>query len=205
MRLSFAWLEITGKCQLECGHCYADSGPNGSRGVMTDRDWESALDQLADLGTRMIQFIGGSHYSDNAIQHALITRRHASHARTRSNIVEAIRRSIPLRVDVVEVEGGQRVEQAVVELGLLGVAGEVRVDRLRQVGRGARNQRPDLAQLCGRCGQSGRACSPAGCLSATCGRSRSPTSSPECGPSCSPACIPMNNCTPTGACAPDHR
>ncbi|PWK82464.1 hypothetical protein C8D88_11357 [Lentzea atacamensis] len=25
--LRFAWLEITGKCQLSCTHCYADSGP----------------------------------------------------------------------------------------------------------------------------------------------------------------------------------
>jgi len=24
--LSFLWLEITGKCNLTCSHCYADSG-----------------------------------------------------------------------------------------------------------------------------------------------------------------------------------
>src|SRR4029077_7398440 len=26
-RLSFLWLEVTGKCQLACEHCYAESGP----------------------------------------------------------------------------------------------------------------------------------------------------------------------------------
>lgn len=28
--VSFLWLEITGKCQLACEHCYVDSGPTGS-------------------------------------------------------------------------------------------------------------------------------------------------------------------------------
>ena len=27
--VSFVWLEITGRCQLECVHCYADFGPRG--------------------------------------------------------------------------------------------------------------------------------------------------------------------------------
>lgn len=29
-KLGFVWLELTGKCQLECTHCYADSGPSGT-------------------------------------------------------------------------------------------------------------------------------------------------------------------------------
>jgi MoaA/NifB/PqqE/SkfB family radical SAM enzyme len=28
--LSFVWLEVTGKCQLRCPHCYAESGPNAT-------------------------------------------------------------------------------------------------------------------------------------------------------------------------------
>ena len=36
--LRFLWLEITGKCQLECTHCYADSGPKGTHGTMATRD-----------------------------------------------------------------------------------------------------------------------------------------------------------------------
>jgi MoaA/NifB/PqqE/SkfB family radical SAM enzyme len=36
--LSFLWLEITGKCQLHCTHCYAESGPRETHGVMTDKD-----------------------------------------------------------------------------------------------------------------------------------------------------------------------
>ncbi|MGH3779149.1 MAG: radical SAM protein [Pseudonocardiaceae bacterium] len=57
--LSFVWLEITGKCQLECVHCYADSGPQGTHGTMTTEDWVVVIGQAAALGTRMIQFIGG--------------------------------------------------------------------------------------------------------------------------------------------------
>jgi MoaA/NifB/PqqE/SkfB family radical SAM enzyme len=57
--LSFAWLEITGKCQLECIHCYASSGPSGTHGVMTTGHWVSVIGQLADHGVDMVQFIGG--------------------------------------------------------------------------------------------------------------------------------------------------
>ncbi|MER7045812.1 radical SAM protein [Streptomyces jumonjinensis] len=57
--LGFAWLEVTGFCNLECTHCYADSSPKGTHGTMTPGDWKSAIDQLADLGTESIQFIGG--------------------------------------------------------------------------------------------------------------------------------------------------
>lgn len=57
--LSFLWLEITGKCQLQCSHCYAESGPGGNDGVMTSRDWESVIDQAGRIGVEMVQFIGG--------------------------------------------------------------------------------------------------------------------------------------------------
>lgn len=57
--VSFIWLEITGRCQLECTHCYAGSGPGGTHGTMSYGDWTSVLDQLADLRVGMVQFIGG--------------------------------------------------------------------------------------------------------------------------------------------------
>jgi MoaA/NifB/PqqE/SkfB family radical SAM enzyme len=57
--LRFAWLEITGKCQLSCTHCYAESGPRGDEGVLRTHDWFRVVDDLAELGAHSIQFIGG--------------------------------------------------------------------------------------------------------------------------------------------------
>ena len=57
--LEFVWLEITGKCQFHCTHCFARSGPQGSHGSMTADDWKRVLDQVAATGVRLVQFIGG--------------------------------------------------------------------------------------------------------------------------------------------------
>jgi MoaA/NifB/PqqE/SkfB family radical SAM enzyme len=57
--LRFAWFEITGKCQLSCTHCYADSGPRGTEGVMSPQDWARVIDHVAELGAHSVQFIGG--------------------------------------------------------------------------------------------------------------------------------------------------
>jgi radical SAM protein with 4Fe4S-binding SPASM domain len=57
--LHFAWLEVTGFCNLACDHCYADSSPRGTHGRMTVRDWRNCIDQLAAMGVRDVQFIGG--------------------------------------------------------------------------------------------------------------------------------------------------
>ncbi|MGW5070214.1 radical SAM protein [Streptomyces cyaneofuscatus] len=57
--LRFAWLEVTGFCQETCSHCYADSGPSGTHGTMAVADWLRVIDQLADMGTLDVQFIGG--------------------------------------------------------------------------------------------------------------------------------------------------
>ncbi len=56
---TFLWLEITGKCQLECGQCYAESGPDGTTGSMANTDWMRVISQAADAGVQMVQFIGG--------------------------------------------------------------------------------------------------------------------------------------------------
>jgi MoaA/NifB/PqqE/SkfB family radical SAM enzyme len=58
--LDLLWLEVTGKCNLRCVHCYAESGPQRRlHEYMTPEDWEDALDQAATLGCRAVQFIGG--------------------------------------------------------------------------------------------------------------------------------------------------
>lgn len=55
----FAWLEITGFCNLACRHCYAGSSPQGDHGSMAAADWQRVTDELAALGVRDVQFIGG--------------------------------------------------------------------------------------------------------------------------------------------------
>jgi MoaA/NifB/PqqE/SkfB family radical SAM enzyme len=102
-----------------------------------------------------------SYYSDDAAQHAAVTGRAGSHARTRANIVKALARSIPLRVGVIDLQNGQRAEQAVAELEALGVT-NVGYDRLRQVGRGVRDQQPSMDQLCGHCASDVLAVAPDG-------------------------------------------
>ncbi|MFE2025184.1 radical SAM protein [Streptomyces hygroscopicus] len=52
-------LEITGACQLQCTHCFADSGPNGRHGLLTAGDWQRVISDAAGLGVREVQFIGG--------------------------------------------------------------------------------------------------------------------------------------------------
>lgn len=209
--LSFLWLEITGRCQLDCVHCYADSGPRGSHGNMTMADWCRVIEEAKALGIEMVQFIGGeptthpdlrrlvehaltqgievevysnllhirpelwdtftrsgvrlatSYYADNAAQHEAITKRRGSRTRTKNNIIEALRRSIPLRVGIVDVHDGQRVDQARAELTALGVT-EIGYDRLRQVGRGVHDQTADISQLCGHCASGVLAVSPEGAV-----------------------------------------
>jgi MoaA/NifB/PqqE/SkfB family radical SAM enzyme len=53
------WAELTNKCQLECLHCYAESGPGGGHGIMSAHDWMNLADQAANDRINMIQFIGG--------------------------------------------------------------------------------------------------------------------------------------------------
>jgi MoaA/NifB/PqqE/SkfB family radical SAM enzyme len=58
--LDFLWLEVTGKCNLRCLHCYADSGPQRPlHDYMSAEDWEDVLCDAAALGCRKVQFIGG--------------------------------------------------------------------------------------------------------------------------------------------------
>jgi MoaA/NifB/PqqE/SkfB family radical SAM enzyme len=58
-RTAIIWMELTGRCQLECIHCYANSGPHGAAGGMKLTDWKRALDEAAEMGANFVQFIGG--------------------------------------------------------------------------------------------------------------------------------------------------
>lgn len=76
----FMWLELTGRCQLGCVHCYADSGPTQDHGTMTARDWERAIDQAAAHGVTRVCMIGGEPTTYPAfadlLTHALASRMH---------------------------------------------------------------------------------------------------------------------------------
>ncbi|MER6830843.1 radical SAM protein [Streptosporangium sp. NPDC000563] len=207
MDLRYLAAEITGRCQLECTHCYAESGPSGTDGTMTVADWKRVIDEAVALGARQVQFIGGeptqhrglpelirhtlaagvdaevfsnlvhlpdevweaisapgaqlatSFYTDDPVEHMRITGRNTL-PRTQANIMEALARSIPLRVTLVAMKAGQRITEAEALLRSLGVE-RIRTDRLRALGRpnpgGA-----SVDELCGHCGQGRVAVSPAG-------------------------------------------
>ncbi|MGW2081243.1 radical SAM/SPASM domain-containing protein [Streptomyces sp. NPDC001939] len=92
-----------------------------------------------------------SYHADTDEGHDQITGRTGSHAATRANIVEALRRGIRLHVGIVDVLDGQRVEEARAELLALGVR-DVHVDRVRAVGNAAEGAGlPSTSELCGRC------------------------------------------------------
>jgi len=104
-----------------------------------------------------------SYYADQAEAHNRITAR-PSHARTRTNIEKAVQFGIPLRVGIIDGGEGQRVSETRRDLEGLGVT-RIGVDHVRPFGRGARDQAPDPANLCGRCGIGKAAIDPNGDVS----------------------------------------
>lgn len=60
-KLTYAWLEITEVCNLNCIHCYGEWG----HPVIQDKkylncdEWKKIIDAIYDLGCRKLQFIGG--------------------------------------------------------------------------------------------------------------------------------------------------
>jgi uncharacterized radical SAM superfamily Fe-S cluster-containing enzyme len=59
-KVSFLWLEITNRCNLECLHCYADASPRGDLlGRMELNDWLLVPHEAAGYGCDEVQFIGG--------------------------------------------------------------------------------------------------------------------------------------------------
>lgn len=58
--LRFLWLELTNLCNLQCTHCYAESGPHPDRAdLLSTADFARLLDEAASAGCRAVQFIGG--------------------------------------------------------------------------------------------------------------------------------------------------
>lgn len=189
-------LELTGRCQLACSHCYANSGPTGGHGSMTAADWAGVVDAASELGARLVSMIGGeptlhpalpelvgraldagmtaeiftnliripdglwptlmrpgarmstSYYATDPAEHDRITGRRGSHALTHANIVEVLRRRIPLRVNIVGE--GAAADRAHAELLALGVPTITR-DPVRGFGRAAGGESV-AAGGCGRCG-----------------------------------------------------
>lgn len=58
--LSFLWLELTNRCNLQCVHCYTESGPHsGDRDFLSAEGYEALMREAYQLGCRKIQLIGG--------------------------------------------------------------------------------------------------------------------------------------------------
>src|SRR6185369_289598 len=58
--LDLLFLEITSKCNLQCIHCYANSGPELPMTLGMTRDkWRKVLRDASNLGCQRVQFIGG--------------------------------------------------------------------------------------------------------------------------------------------------
>ena len=58
--LRFLWIELTNRCNLECGHCYSESSPSSPCvGQLGLRDFESIIGDARKLGCSQVQFIGG--------------------------------------------------------------------------------------------------------------------------------------------------
>ena len=92
----FVWLELTGRCQLECAHCYAESSPRGTHGSMMAQDWIRVLNDAAELNVEMVQFIGGEPTLHPDLP--LLVR----HARSRGLLVEVFTNLVHVREDVWE-------------------------------------------------------------------------------------------------------
>lgn len=97
------WLELTRKCNLQCVHCYANSGPDlPISDGMTTHDWLVLLRSSRAEGCSSVQFIGGEPliYPDlplllqeasslNFEEIEVFTIRHTYHAGVGSAILEA--------------------------------------------------------------------------------------------------------------------
>ncbi|PZT75156.1 MULTISPECIES: radical SAM protein [unclassified Streptomyces] len=121
-------------------------------------------EQWWELFTHPSVTLGTSYYSDVPREHDAITGRRGSYARTRSNILEAVKRGVPIRAGIVEVLPGQHVAGAREELLSMGVT-RISMDRARAVGRALPpGQSPTLDEMCGRCTRGRAAVLPNGNL-----------------------------------------
>lgn len=101
-RTNFLWLEITGKCQRECEHCYAESGPKGRQGTMSEEDWKRVIDEGAESGVSMVQFIGGEPTLNPALPELI---RHALDRKLAVEVFSNLERVKPEVWEAVSQEG----------------------------------------------------------------------------------------------------
>ena len=58
--IDFLWIELTNQCNLQCTHCYAESGPRSGVGDKLNRNkYRQLVMEALEVGCRRIQFIGG--------------------------------------------------------------------------------------------------------------------------------------------------
>jgi len=70
--LEFVWLELTNRCNLNCGHCYANSGPHaGENDTLTLADYDRVLLKARNSGCRAVQFIGGEPTLNRGLPHLI--------------------------------------------------------------------------------------------------------------------------------------
>jgi len=58
-QLSFAWLEVTQKCNSLCIHCYEGQAHHEVATPLSNQEWYQTIDALASMNCKTIQFIGG--------------------------------------------------------------------------------------------------------------------------------------------------
>ncbi len=58
--VEFLWLELTNACNLQCVHCYSESGPTtGGDDRLVGADYMRLMEKAHARGCRQVQFIGG--------------------------------------------------------------------------------------------------------------------------------------------------
>lgn len=62
-KFSFAWIEVTQKCNLKCHHCYNESSAQ-CQAIMSYEHFQIIIDTLENLGLKRIQIIGGEPFVD---------------------------------------------------------------------------------------------------------------------------------------------
>lgn len=59
-QLEHVWFEVTLSCNLECSHCYAESGPHIDRGdELADEQWGDVATKIATSSPKIVTMIGG--------------------------------------------------------------------------------------------------------------------------------------------------
>lgn len=65
-KCTFAWIEITTKCNLKCIHCYNESDLSCDK-TMNIETYRMVVDKLLELGVKKIQLIGGEPFYNKTL------------------------------------------------------------------------------------------------------------------------------------------